>query len=73
MFFFFFFLCLFLIKIRIFPKRVKVIVSCENSSSSFQYFQKLNCKILNVNVDPQVGENMIERHKNRELYLVITN
>ena len=55
---------------KFFPDRVRVIVTCEGNSPAFEYFQSMECKVIEVKGDPAVSEFMKEYYSSRSLFVV---
>lgn len=56
---------------KFFPDKVRVIVTCAEDSEAYNYFEKQNCKILQIEGDPKISEFMIEYYQKRHLFIVI--
>ena len=56
--------------LRVFPERVKVIVTADPDSDAMRYFKGLGCSVIHIPGDPNIVSTIINKHFVRPLFVV---
>ncbi|EGR26947.1 TPR repeat protein [Ichthyophthirius multifiliis] len=54
---------------RCFPEKIRVIVTCDKQSNANEYFQRINCKFLKMQLEDNIGNTIIQRHIQKQLFI----